>query len=147
MGKQQSLVWNVFRKLHLWLDVFGFLVVFALALRFGGHTIFWFAGVTLACICFPIWILARVQLGSSFTVMPEANRLVTRGLYSRFQHPIYIFGSAAYFGALLALQIWYIVALWLAMLPLQIIRARKERRILRARFGEQYDEYRRGTWF
>lgn len=140
-------MWKILRKLHLWLDVFGFFVVVALAVRFCGHTIFWFAGLSLAGICFPIWVIARLQLGSSFTVMPEANRLITRGLYSRFQHPIYLFSSAAYFGALLALQVWLIVVLWLAMLPLQIIRARKERRILRASFGEQYEEYCRRTWF
>ena len=135
------------RKLRLWLDVVTFLVLLALALRFGGRTGPWFAGVGLAAVCFPLWILARLQLGSAFAVKPEARGLVTHGLYSRIRHPIYLFGSAAYFGALLALQVWPVLAAWLALLPLELLRARRESRLLRATFGERYERYRKGTWF
>ncbi|HKQ54158.1 MAG TPA: hypothetical protein VJT74_17405, partial [Pyrinomonadaceae bacterium] len=75
------------RTFRLWLDVGAFLVVFALALRYGARTGFWFAGLTLASVCFPLWILARLQLGSAFTARPEARRLVTHGLYSKVRHP------------------------------------------------------------
>jgi protein-S-isoprenylcysteine O-methyltransferase Ste14 len=142
----REVVSGILRKLRLWLDVGAFLVLLALALCFGGHTRFWFVGISLAAVCFPLWILARIQLGSSFTFRPEASRLVAHGLYSRFRHPIYLFGSAAYFGAFLALQIWPILAVWLALLPLEILRARRESRLLSASFGEQYQQYRRGTW-
>lgn len=134
------------RKLRLWLDVGAFLVLLALALRFGGHTRFWLAGLSLTAVCFPLWILARVQLGSAFTIKPEARQLVTHGLYSKVRHPIYLFGSGAYFGAFLALQVWPILAVWLALLPLEVLRARRESHLLRARFGEQYERYRRDTW-
>jgi protein-S-isoprenylcysteine O-methyltransferase Ste14 len=128
------------------LDVGAFLVVFVLALRFGARTGFWFAGLILAIVCFPLWILARVQLGSAFTVRPEARRLVTHGLYSKVRHPIYIFGCAAYLGAFLALQVWPILAAWLLLLPVEVLRARRETRLLRATFGERYELYRKGTW-
>ncbi|HKQ50728.1 MAG TPA: methyltransferase, partial [Pyrinomonadaceae bacterium] len=68
------------------------------------------------------------------------------GLYSRIRHPIYLFGSAAYFGAFLALQIWPILAAWLLLLPVEVVRARRETRLLRATFGERYESYRKGTW-
>lgn len=134
------------KKLRLWLDVEFFLALLALALRFGAPTKFWYAGVGLAAVCLPLWVAARLQLGSAFTVRPEARRLVTRGLYSRIRHPIYLFGSGAYFGALLALQIWPVLAAWAALLPLEVLRARRESRLLSATFGEQYRRYRRRTW-
>jgi hypothetical protein len=48
------------------------------------------AGVVLAAISFALTVLARVQLGKSFAVIPKANGLVKHGLYSRLQHPIYV---------------------------------------------------------
>ena len=133
-------------KLRLWLDVGAFLVLLGLALRFGARTGFWFVGLGLAAICFPLWILARAQLGSAFTLKPEARRLVTHGLYSSIRHPIYLFGSGAYFGAFVALQVWPILVVWMALLPLEVLRARREGHLLRERFGEQYEQYRRNTW-
>ena len=133
-------------RLRLWMDVGAFLVLLALALGFGARTRLWVTGVGLAAVCLPLWVLARVQLGPAFTVRPEARRLVTRGLYSKLRHPIYLFGTDAFFGALLALQVWPVLALWVALLPLQALRARREGLLLRAKFGEQYERYRRGTW-
>ena len=36
---------------------------------------------------------------------------------------------------------------FLAIIPMQIIRARKESAVLEAAFGDQYREYKRQTWF
>ena len=46
-------------------------------------------------------IVARIELGGSFSVRPKAQALVTHGLYSRVRHPIYI--SAVPAGAALLL--------------------------------------------
>jgi protein-S-isoprenylcysteine O-methyltransferase Ste14 len=72
---------------------------------------------------------------------------VTRGLYSKIRHPIYVFGCCAYFGGLLALQVWPILVAWLALTPIEIVRARREDRILAEAFGSQYRVYRSKTWF
>jgi protein-S-isoprenylcysteine O-methyltransferase Ste14 len=48
---------------------------------------------------------------------------------------------------MLALQIWPVLVLWLATVPFQIVRSRREERVLRAAFGEQYELYRSKTWF
>jgi protein-S-isoprenylcysteine O-methyltransferase Ste14 len=98
-------------------------------------------------VTFPLWIAARLQLGDSFSPWADARRLVTTGLYRRIRHPIYVFGGLACFGALVALQVWPIVWLWLALTPIQIVRIRREERVLAAAFGDAYREYRRGTWF
>ena len=35
----------------------------------------------------------------------------------------------------------------LVVIPMQIFRARREARVLEEKFGEEYREYRRRTWF
>jgi protein-S-isoprenylcysteine O-methyltransferase Ste14 len=41
--------------------------------------------------------------------------------------------------------VWLLV--FLAVIPLQIWRARKETQVLDAKFGEEYRRYRSTTWF
>jgi protein-S-isoprenylcysteine O-methyltransferase Ste14 len=38
-------------------------------------------------------MVARVQLGASFSVTAKAQKLVTTGLYSKIRNPIYVFGA------------------------------------------------------
>jgi len=45
------------------------------------------AAVVLAGVTFPLWIIARVQLGSAFSFGAKAHHLVTTGLYSGFGTP------------------------------------------------------------
>jgi protein-S-isoprenylcysteine O-methyltransferase Ste14 len=104
-------------------------------------------GVALAAISFALVVLARVQLGGSFSVTPKANALVTRGLYSRLRHPMYAFVDLTVCGIALALHRWEVLLVLAVLLPLQIRNARKERALLREKFGERYEAYRRATWF
>jgi protein-S-isoprenylcysteine O-methyltransferase Ste14 len=72
---------------------------------------------------------------------------VTTGLYARVRHPIYLFGGLAYFGALLALQNWPLLAGWLVLMAaVQPLRIRREDAALQAKFGDAYAAYRRRTW-
>jgi protein-S-isoprenylcysteine O-methyltransferase Ste14 len=92
-------------------------------------------------------LLARLQLGSSFSILPRAKKLVTRGLYSKIRNPIYIFGTIAIVGMLLILQIPRLWILLVVLVAIQIFRAGREARALEARFGEEYRAYRKQTWF
>ena len=123
------------RKILRWTDLIACLVLVGLAARFGARTTIWYAGLLLSAVSLPLWIVARRQLGIAFSVRPEARHLVTRGLYSKIRHPIYLFGSFAYFGSLLALQVWPILVAWLALTPIEIVRARREDRLLAEAFG------------
>lgn len=99
----------------------------------------WVAGLAL-------WALARLQLGKSFSVKAKAKALVTTGIYSKFRHPVYLFGGVAYFG------------LWLAVAPIvlvffvpfyalfQLPRVRKEEAVLENAFGDEYRRYKAQTW-
>jgi protein-S-isoprenylcysteine O-methyltransferase Ste14 len=131
-----------------WMDVVAFVILWGVALRQGPRTWMWICGLSLGALSLPLWIIARRQLGPSFTVRAEARQLVTRGLYARLRHPIYIFGGLAYLGVFLALQHWGLLAAYLVFsLVVQGMRARREDRVLEEHFGRAYREYRLRTWF
>ena len=104
-------------------------------------------GVALAVAVFGFWVTARIQLGKSFSVKPKAVALVTRGIYSRIRNPIYVFSALWIAGVVLALGRPILLLALIALVPMQVIRAKREARVLEEKFGDEYREYRRGTWF
>ncbi|HWF40317.1 MAG TPA: isoprenylcysteine carboxylmethyltransferase family protein [Candidatus Acidoferrales bacterium] len=104
-------------------------------------------GLALAIAAFFLWATARVQLGKSFSVSPQAKALVTQGIYSRIRNPIYTFGLLWIVGLILAVGHPEWLAILLVLIPMQIVRARKEARVLEEKFGEEYPAYRARTWF
>ena len=135
------------KRALLWFDVAATLVLVALAVRYGPRTGWFYAGLGLTAAAMPFWILARLQLGRSFSVTAQARRLVTHGLYTRLRNPIYLFGGLAYFGALVALQVWWLVVAWLVLTPIQVLRVRREEKVLAEAFGPEYESWRAKTWF
>lgn len=103
-------------------------------------------GLTLWAFGGIVWGIARWQLGASFTGRAEARQLVTTGIYSRIQNPIYISGAIALMGAFLYLDRPLGFLLFFILVPLQVLRARREQGVLSAAFGERYAEYRSKTW-
>ncbi len=92
-------------------------------------------------------IAARVELGRSFSVRAKATRLVTTGVYARLRNPIYLAGMLLICGLALVLGRWWVLLILLVVTPMQRARARREAEVLRGRFGEEYERYRRRTWF
>jgi protein-S-isoprenylcysteine O-methyltransferase Ste14 len=92
-------------------------------------------------------IVARIELGGSFSVRPKAQALVTHGLYSRIRNPIYVFGAFTAAAFILYVKKPVALSLLLVIIPLQVYRARQEGKILEAKFGEEYRQYRARTWF
>jgi protein-S-isoprenylcysteine O-methyltransferase Ste14 len=70
------------KRALLWFDVVATLVLVALAFRYAPRTGYFYAGLGLTAAAMPFWILARLQLGRSFSVTAQARQLVTHGLYS-----------------------------------------------------------------
>lgn len=92
-------------------------------------------------------IIARYTLGRSFSVKAKATAMVTTGIYSRIRNPIYVSGIILCVG--LALMLWkmIMVAITAAAVLVQIIRARQEAEVLEEKFGDEYRDYRKRTWF
>jgi len=104
-------------------------------------------GAILAAGSAALLVLARVQLGKSFSVTPQAKGLVTHGLYSRIRNPMYVFLDLALLGVALATGSWYPLLPLIILVPLQVRNSRREAGLLREKFGAAYAEYRRSTWF
>ena len=104
-------------------------------------------GAVIAGISFPLFVLARMQLGRSFSIRAKAGTLVTTGLYSRIRNPIYLFGGLFTVGLSLFLSVWGPLAVALVLVPLQIYRSRQEERVLAQAFREEYERYKAKTWF
>jgi protein-S-isoprenylcysteine O-methyltransferase Ste14 len=121
--------------------------LFAAALLSGVGGPLWYASLALSAACAVLWLVARWQLGASFSVGAQAKRLVTGGLYARVRHPIYVFGTLAFLFTLLALQGWPALIAWVVVGAVQVRRAAREERVLAGAFGAEYAAYRSKTWF
>lgn len=105
------------------------------------------AGAAVAMISLVLLLVARYQLGRAFSVRAKASELVTTGLYSRIRNPIYVFSSLTLLGLLIyAGRPWWLL-FFAVLIPLQVVRGRKEARVLEEKFGPAYLEYKRSTWF
>jgi protein-S-isoprenylcysteine O-methyltransferase Ste14 len=105
------------------------------------------AGLAIAIPCFLLLVLARIQLGRAFSVHATASTLVTTGLYSRIRNPIYVFGGLAIAGFMMWANQPRLLLLFVVLIPMQLWRSRVEARVLTEKFGAQYLEYKRQTWF
>jgi len=106
------------------------LVTIFVGVHFGGQP--WtptrIAAVVIGLPALALLVLARIQLGGSFSVRPKAQALVTHGLYSRIRNPIYLFGALAIAGIFLYMNQPLYLWLFVVLIPLQIYRARQEGR-------------------
>ncbi len=105
------------------------------------------AGAAIAIPAFLLFAVARVQLGNAFSVQAKATMLVTSGIYSRIRNPIYVFGGMTIAGFMIWAHRPWLLLIFVILLPLQIYRSRKEEQVLAGKFGEEYVEYKRKTWF
>jgi protein-S-isoprenylcysteine O-methyltransferase Ste14 len=133
-----------------WIDIVVYLIYLAfwgVGFITGPGTTMSYAALCLSIACAVLWLIARLQLGDAFSVTARARHLVTRGLYSKIRHPIYVFGTLAFLFVVLALQGWPGLIIWIIVILIQAARLRREERVLAETFGEEYAAYRSRTWF
>jgi protein-S-isoprenylcysteine O-methyltransferase Ste14 len=105
------------------------------------------AAAVVAVAGYILFITARLQLGTSFAVSPQAKELVTHGLYSRIRNPIYVFVGVMWLGLIVALPLYWLFLPFLVLLVAQVHRSRREAMVLQEHFGQKYLDYRKQTWF
>jgi protein-S-isoprenylcysteine O-methyltransferase Ste14 len=104
-------------------------------------------GLSIAGPGLLLLIIARLQLGAAFSVQAKATTLVTTGLYSRIRNPIYVFGALFIAGIIIWTGRPWLLLLFVILIPMQILRSRKEARVLEEKFGPAYVAWKQKTWF
>jgi protein-S-isoprenylcysteine O-methyltransferase Ste14 len=136
-------VFRVWLPLLLGLYVIGFLFLRAPSPR---DWICWL-GLALMVVGLGGVIVARYTLGRAFSVRAKATELVTSGIYSRIRNPIYVSSVIFFVGLILVNRRPVVGLLLLIVVPMQIVRARREAEVLEEKFGDDYRAYRARTWF
>jgi protein-S-isoprenylcysteine O-methyltransferase Ste14 len=125
-----------------------FAIYLAYLARNGPWTPNHIAGAVLIAAGYVGWLIARLQIREFFTPRAEARGLVTTGIYSKIRNPIYFFGTVIFLGIVLYASVpWWGLLLVLLITLMQFFRARNEARVLEAKFGDAYRQYRAKTWF
>lgn len=117
-------------------------------LTLGGDGVRW-AGVALFVAggvlrIWPVFVLGRRFSG--LVAIQPGHALVTDGIYARVRHPSYLGLLVNALGWSLAFRSGAGVLLTALTVPVLLARIRSEERLLAARFGDEYDAYRRRTW-
>ncbi|RYH15903.1 DUF1295 domain-containing protein [archaeon] len=103
--------------------------------------------VILCVISFIVWAIARLQLGQNLTFTASPGRaLITGGIYRYFRNPIYYFSTLGLFSYAMMTEQYYILWLLLIIIPLQVVRALRERQVLLKKYDEDYEIYERKVW-
>jgi protein-S-isoprenylcysteine O-methyltransferase Ste14 len=124
------------------------LIILAIvAFRPGPWSVARWAGLLIAIPAAVLLFVARWQLGRSFSVTAQARELVSEGMYSKIQNPIYVFSALMLAGVLISLQRPWLLLIVAILIPVQVVRAHKEAKVLEEKFGDRYREYRIKTWF
>jgi protein-S-isoprenylcysteine O-methyltransferase Ste14 len=89
-------------------------------------------------------VCVLVQLGRSFSIMAEARRLVTSGVYRWVRHPLYLAEELVAIGVVLQFFSGWAALLLTVQIVFQLRRMRNEERVLAKSFPE-YAAYRQTT--
>src|SRR6195256_5889999 len=92
-----------------------------------------------AGLAYSVWGLAYLR--RSFSIIPEARRLVTGGPYSLSRHPVYLGEIVAAVGINLATAGWLGAILIIYFIACELFRIRWEERVLAGAFPNDYPAY------
>ena len=108
---------------------------------------FTYIGLFLLVPSVILFTIARIQLGASFQVSAEANKLVKTGIYKKVRHQIYLFGLLFLVGLILITRIFPLIIILAILIVFQIKRISNEEKVMTEKFGNEYLEYKKQTWF
>ena len=97
------------------------------------------AGSLLLCAGTTMAVIALSRLGRSYSMMPEARKLITTGPYAIVRHPMYLSEQIAIAGIVMQNFSLYALALFTIHFWIQVQRMKHEENVLRDTFSE-YDD-------
>jgi|SRR5450432_2544474 protein-S-isoprenylcysteine O-methyltransferase Ste14 len=109
-----------------------------------------YAGFIAILIGLGIATWARIHLGRNWSdkvVIQAGHQLIRTGPYTRLRHPIYSGVLLGVLGTAVVLGEWRGVVAFVLLLTNYAIKARKEDRVLRESFGEEFEEHKRRAGF
>ena len=106
-----------------------------------------YAGLSVGAVGVLLWMAAMWSLGSSLAVLPGTDKLVTKGLYRIFRHPVYIGIVLTLTGLFVACgSVPSLVYVLVVVIPLNIFRAKAEEKVLLEQLGPAYQQYKDSTF-
>ena len=90
--------------------------------------------------------MAFLKLGKNFSVnidIKEGNTLETTGVYGIIRHPIYLCEMLLPFAAALVMQNWILLVWGLIMLPIELVRTKREDEMLSDHYGNKFENYKK----
>ena len=114
--------------------------------QFNGGIFLFIISILIIFFGIIIWIIGKATLGEYFTTSVHPKGLVTKGIYSKFKHPMYYSGMIIYLGVALLLKSWVGLGLTIAIIiPMLFYFAKKEEGLLYERYREKYSAYKEKT--
>ena len=86
-------------------------------------------------------IYSIYSLGKSFSIIPQARKLVQSGPYRLVRHPIYLGELISIFGVILTGLTIPKLIMYLLLIGCQVYRALQEEKLLAGVFPQEYEEY------
>jgi protein-S-isoprenylcysteine O-methyltransferase Ste14 len=107
-----------------------------------------YAGLFVGAVGVLLWMAAMWSLGSSLAVLPGTEKLVTKGLYRIFRHPVYMGIVLTLTGLFVACgSVPSLIYVLVVVMPLNIFRAKAEEKVLLEQLGPAYKQYMGSTFF
>ena len=111
-----------------------------------GHMARVIVGAGVGLPSFILMVISRRQLGASFAITPEAKSLVTTGLYSHIQHPMYLFLDLLLVALIVSFGLRLLLPVWAVIVAIQMLQAGREEKVLAEAFTGEYKAYARRLW-
>ncbi len=120
-----------------------------LMVNYYSYSLFYFLGLLFSLSGIVIWWAGKITLGDNFydvLAVPNAKRLVTKGIYSKLSHPIYLGMLLTSIGWSLIINVLVLYFVVLGIDIFLMVKMQLENKFLLKKFGKEYLKYKKRCW-